>query len=294
MGKKISVQSQTAPLELHSDHHPQVFGKTLIWNLDKDNGASKSGNKLAKGLEMEAFAIAQKINEGKIDSGMLQELPHGEQNKFIAAIEKYLNPKQTLEMHYARNGSHEFGNLTFTCKNASAPAPVSTEDRQLQAAVSKLQKKYDANEATRGQVLFGLGVGPDGKKRLLVNVHAESNKSTYVNKNGVTVKRINLEEVMKEVDAVSKKHNVGFVVGGDMNAGEHQLPKDLGSAINSPNFRYQHSAKNSSFRRDGTAVNVDAIISTDKTTPLKTFSEMNCCDEAFIKKFDEVKKKQNK
>ncbi|OCH99269.1 hypothetical protein A8135_08475 [Legionella jamestowniensis] len=292
MARQIKV-TPNSTLNLHSDHHPQLFGKTLIWNLDKENGPTKTGKNLTQGLEMEAFAIAQKINEGKIDSGMLQEMPHGEQHKFIAAIEKYLDPKQKLEMSYAQNGEHEFGNLTFSCQNSATPGASSTEDIQLKAAVSKLQQKYDSDPATRGQVLFSVGVGPDGKKQLLANIHAESDKADYKKKNGVQIKRLNLEEVMNDVNTVSKKHQIGFVVGGDMNAGTQKLPSDLGVAANHPDFRYQHSDK-SAFKKDGTPIAVDAVISTDKKTPLKTLADMNNCNKDFVEKFDAEKKRIEK
>lgn len=96
MAKKLKtiVKTGTTPItkeqSLHSDHHPQLFGKTLIWNIDKDN--------VNDDLEMKAFAIAQKINKGGVTSGMLQEVPHDSQDKLIANIEKYLNPKQKLSM----------------------------------------------------------------------------------------------------------------------------------------------------------------------------------------------------
>lgn len=53
---------------------------------------------------------------------------------------------------------------------------------------------------------------------------------------------------MNDVNTVSKKHQIGFVVGGDMNAGTQKLPSDLGVAANHPDFRYQHSDK-SAFKK---------------------------------------------
>lgn len=125
--------------------------------------------------------------------------------------------------------------------------------------------------------------GEDGKKRVLVDVHAESEKSTRC-------PRVNLKELMKEISALEDNHGVEVVVGGDMNAGKSALPTELGT-LNS-NLAYEHSEDNSAFLRDGSGISVDAVISTDKTTKLQSLPNMNVCDQAFIKKFDKDKKEK--
>ncbi|WED41814.1 hypothetical protein [Legionella cardiaca] len=289
MAKPVLMGTQTQ--NLHSDHHPSIFGKTLIWNLDKDNGATSSPKDLGKGLEMEAYAIAQKINAGDIDSGMLQELPVGQQAKFVAAIEKYLDePKPKLEWRYAQAKPHEFGNLTFQCKDKSAPSAIPTaDDLKLQAEVAKLQQKYEGAIPPKGQALISLVEGTDGKKRLLVNVHAESEKSMDDPDPKKRTPRVNLEQLTKDLSALKDKHDIEVTVGGDMNAGKTALPRDLGNGPSS-DFVYQHSADNSSFKRDGTGVSVDAVVSTDKNSQLKTAPDMNTCNTEFVKQFDKDKK----
>ncbi|QBR83463.1 hypothetical protein E3983_03240 [Legionella israelensis] len=265
---------------VHSDHHPHLFGKTLIWNLDKDN-ADPSQKNLSKGLEMEAYAIARKINEGVIDSGMLQELPDGQQKKFVAAIEKYLDPKQTLEMRYHQNGTHKFGNLTFSLKNPSAQAK-SPEDKALKEEVKKLQEKYENKPPSTGQALISLVEDAHGNKRLMVNVHAESALSKQ--------NRLNLQELIRDANQIKAQHNIDIVIGGDMNAGKVALPQELGGAPSHANLNYQHSADHSAFKHDGTGIAVDAIISSDKSTKLQTLAEMNRCDQKFISQFEKEKK----
>ncbi|WP_131777999.1 hypothetical protein [Legionella bozemanae] len=282
MAKKLKtiVKTGTTPItkeqSLHSDHHPQLFGKTLIWNIDKDN--------VNDDLEMKAFAIAQKINKGDVTSGMLQEVPHGSQDKLIANIEKYLNPKQKLSMRYNQNGTHPFGNLTFSC-TLTAPTPSQT----LEKDVKKLQQKYENSGATQGQVLITLVEDEKGKKRLLVNVHAESPPKSGA-PHPPRTPRVDLNQVMKDMEQFRKNHSdIDVVVGGDMNKGPKGLPKEMPNYRANPNFRYQHSEANTAFKQDGTGIAVDAVFSTEKGIDLKTQKNMNSFNENFRKAFKKSK-----
>ncbi|MDI9819886.1 MULTISPECIES: hypothetical protein [unclassified Legionella] len=294
---KASLNAPGETKELHSDHHPHLFGKTLIWNLDKDN-ASKSKSTLGANLEMQAYAIAKKMNEGVIDNGMLQEMPHGEQRQFVAAIEKYLQPKQKLEVNYSKNGTHEFGNLTFSRKFASAT--LTAKEQKLQDDVGDLQKKYATlpTPDSAGQVLVSLVEGSDGKKHLLVNVHAESQKSSKA-------PRVNLNQLLNDVNKIKDSHpGLEIIVGGDMNAGKRMLPtSDFGLKSQNPKdieadfkakykkLNYKHSDDNSAFLNNGTGIAVDAVMST-REGELKTLPDMNACDKAFTDEFKEAKKKK--
>ncbi|HHT0592400.1 TPA: hypothetical protein ACTXXA_000261 [Legionella anisa] len=226
---------------------------------------------------MKAFAIAQKINKGEVTSGMLQEVPHDSQNKLIANIEKYLDPKQKLSMRYNQNGIHPFGNLTFSC-NPVTPTP----NQALEKDVKKLQKKYEDSGATKGQVLITLVEDENGKKRLLVNVHAETPpKSGGPHRPRAPTPRVDLNQVMNHMEQFRKKHgDIDVVVGGDMNNGQKGLPKEMKNYLQSdPNFRYQHSEKNSAFKQDGTGIAVDAVFSTEKGIDLKTQKDMNSLEK---------------
>lgn len=274
---KTGTKTATQEQNLHSDHHPQLFGKTLIWNIDKDNNVNDD-------LEMKAFTIAQKINNGEVTSGMLQEIPHDSQDKLIANIEKYLDPKQKLSMRYNQNGTHPFGNLTFSC-NPVTPTP----NQALEKDVKKFQQKYEDSGATKGQVLITLVEDENGKKRLLVNVHAESPPkpgAPYPPK----IPRVDLNQVMKDVEQFRKHHSdIDVVVGGDMNNGPKSFPQEMHNFLPNPNFRYQHSEANTAFKRDGTSIAVDAVFSTEKGIDLKTQRNMNTCDENFLTAFKKSK-----
>ncbi|KTD73646.1 hypothetical protein [Legionella tucsonensis] len=273
---KTGTKTTTQEQNLHSDHHPQLFGKTLIWNIDKVN--------LNDDLEMKAFTIAQKINSGEVTSGMLQEIPHDSQDELIANIEKYLDPMQKLSMRYNQNGTHPFGNLTFSC-NPVTPSP----NQALEKDVKKLQQKYEDSGATKGQVLITLVEDENGKKRLLVNVHAESPPkpgAPYPPK----IPRVDLNQVMKDVEQFRKHHSdIDVVVGGDMNNGPKSFPQEMHNFLPNPNFRYQHSEANTAFKRDGTSIAVDAVFSTEKGIDLKTQRNMNTCDENFLTAFKKSK-----
>lgn len=282
MAKKLKIKFKagatitTKEQNLHSDHHPQLFGKTLIWNIDKDN--------VNDDLEMKAYAIAQQINAGKITSGMLQEVPHGSQNQLIANIEKYLDPKQKLSMRYNQNGTRLFGNLTFSCN----PAPV--PDNALNQDIKNLQRKYEESGAAKGQVLVTLVEDEQGKKRLLVNVHASTKpKTDSLNQ----TPRVDLNGVMKDLEQLRKKHpDLDIVMAGDMNNGPKGLPKEMPHILTNPTFSYQHSVQSSAIKKDGTSIAVDAVFSTEKSIPLQIQRKMNTCDKAFLEQFDKSKKEK--
>ncbi|QLZ67699.1 hypothetical protein FOLKNPGA_00472 [Legionella sp. PC1000] len=281
---KKGTTTTTKEQSLHSDHHPQLFGKTLIWNIDKDNANDD--------LEMKAFAIAQKINKGEVTSGMLQEVPHDSQEKLIANIQKYLDPKQKLSMRYNQNGTHPFGNLTFSC-NPVTPTP----NQALEKDVKKLQQKYEDSGASKGQVLITLVEDENGKKRLLVNVHAESppKPGAPLRTRHPPTPRVDLNQVMKDMEQFRKNHrDIDVVVGGDMNKGRKSLPKEMPNYQSNPNFRYQHSEPNTAFKQDGAGVAVDAVFSTEQGVDLKTQKDMNFFNRDFEKAFDKSKKEKEK
>ncbi|OEH45900.1 hypothetical protein lpari_03088 [Legionella parisiensis] len=281
---KTGTTTTTKEESLHSDHHPQLFGKTLIWNIDKDNANDD--------LEMKAFAIAQKINKGEVTSGMLQEVPHDSQEKLIANIQKYLDPKQKLSMRYNQNGTHLFGNLTFSC-NPVTPTP----NQGLEKDVKKLQQKYEDSGASKGQVLITLVEDENGKKRLLVNVHAESppKPGAPLRTRHPPTPRVDLNQVMKDMEQFRKNHrDIDVVVGGDMNKGRKSLPKEMPNYKSNPNFRYQHSEPNTAFKQDGAGVAVDAVFSTEQGVDLKTQKDMNFFNRDFEEAFDKSKKEKEK
>lgn len=259
-----------------------MFGKTLIWNIDKDN--------VNDDLEMKAFAIAQKINKGEVTSGMLQEVPEKSDDKLVAYIEKYLDPKQKLDVRYKQNGDHPFGNLTFSCKSAS-PAP----NQALENEVMALQKKYEESGKSKGQVLISLVTDENGKQRLLVNVHAESPPRAPHPPGKPPALRVDLNEVMSDIEQFRKSHgDIDVVVGGDMNNGKVALPKEMPKYKNNPDFRYQHSEDNSAFKNDGTSIAVDAVFSTEKGVDLKIQPDMNAFNHNFEKEFKKSKEEKEK
>lgn len=267
----------TVDKSLHSDHHPQLFGKTLIWNIDKDNPHPDD-------LEMKAYAIAQKMNKGDVTSGMLQEVPNGSQDKLIAYIEKYLDPKQKLEMRYKQNGTHPFGNLTFSTTAPSA-------DQGLENEVSALQQKYEDSGKTKGQVLVTLVSDEHGKKRLLVNVHAETPQKP--GEPPPRTPRVDLKTVLNDIEQFRKNHqDIDVVMGGDMNNGPVGLPRETNSALSQTKLRYQHSEDNSAFKKDGTAIAVDAVFSSDHHTKLEIQPDMNENSKSFLDAFAKSKKEK--